>query len=237
MSFSRLYRLITYSPNITRYKLIACKCNYNFSLKANDVSVRLYSLPTQFRQKEETTHPAQSEVAPDVYSSFSNFDKKLPLESSPAVIKDAKKATSGSDPNNDEDNKKPEEKLGLFKKFKKMYKEYWYVMVPVHLATSAMWFGGFYYISASGVDIPTTLEMMGLSETYINPIRNSKLGHVAVAYLLYKIVTPVRYAVTLGGTTVSIKYLVARGYIKPVPTKQELIQKYKDRQQQKRSSS
>lgn len=39
------------------------------------------------------------------------------------------------------------ENLGLIARFKKMYKEYWYVLVPVHLATSAVWFGSFYYAS------------------------------------------------------------------------------------------
>lgn len=44
----------------------------------------------------------------------------------------------------------PEEEfanLGLFARFKKMYKEYWYVLVPVHLTTSAVWLGTFYYAS------------------------------------------------------------------------------------------
>lgn len=39
------------------------------------------------------------------------------------------------------------EKLGLFARFKKMYKEYWYVLLPVHCVTSACWLGGFYYVS------------------------------------------------------------------------------------------
>lgn len=34
---------------------------------------------------------------------------------------------------------------GLFLKFKEMYRDYWYVLVPVHMATSAIWFGSFYY--------------------------------------------------------------------------------------------
>lgn len=41
----------------------------------------------------------------------------------------------------------PEEKLGLFARFKKMSKEYWYVLLPVHVLTSTVWFGGFYYLS------------------------------------------------------------------------------------------
>ena len=39
------------------------------------------------------------------------------------------------------------QKLGLFARFKKMYKEYWYVLLPAHLVTSAVWFGSFYYVS------------------------------------------------------------------------------------------
>lgn len=37
--------------------------------------------------------------------------------------------------------------LGLFAKFKKMAKDYWYVLIPVHVATSALWLGGFFYAS------------------------------------------------------------------------------------------
>ncbi|XP_052888625.1 uncharacterized protein C18orf19 homolog A [Anopheles moucheti] len=123
------------------------------------------------------------------------------------------------------------EKLGLFARFKKMYKEYWYVLVPVHCLTSVMWFGGFYYASTSGVDVIAILESLGVSETLINPVRDSSLGHIAVAYLLYKIATPARYTVTLGGTTISIKYLEQWGYIKPMPSKARLVQMYKDKKE------
>lgn len=40
-----------------------------------------------------------------------------------------------------------EKKLSIFQRFKQMYKDYWYVLVPVHLVTSAAWFGGFYYMA------------------------------------------------------------------------------------------
>lgn len=45
----------------------------------------------------------------------------------------------------DDDNKK--KKMSLIQRFKEMYKKYWYVLVPVHLVTSAFWFGGFYYLA------------------------------------------------------------------------------------------
>ncbi|KAL5276795.1 FAM210A family protein [Megaselia abdita] len=120
-------------------------------------------------------------------------------------------------------------KLGLFARFKLMYKKYWYVLIPVHCVTSIGWLGGFYYMSKSGVDVPSLLQAMHISETIIEKMQNSDLGHLAIAYLCYKVATPVRYAVTLGGTTVSIKYLVKQGHIKPVPTKEQLIKMYEDK--------
>lgn len=41
-----------------------------------------------------------------------------------------------------------EEKPTLTARFKKMYKDYWYVLLPVHIGTSALWLGGFYYLSS-----------------------------------------------------------------------------------------
>lgn len=38
-------------------------------------------------------------------------------------------------------------KMGLFKKFKQMYRDYWYVLIPVHVATSTCWAGLFYYVA------------------------------------------------------------------------------------------
>lgn len=72
------------------------------------------------------------------------------------------------------------------------------------------------------------LETMQVSETIVSKLRDSSMGHIAIAYLLYKIATPARYAVTLGGTTYSIKCLSRLGYIKPMPTKQEFKQMYQD---------
>lgn len=81
----------------------------------------------------------------------------------------------------------------------------------------------------SGVDIVGMLESWNFSEKLINPLRDSHLGHLAVAYFLYKIATPARYTVTVGGTTFAIKFLSQRGYLKPMPSKDKLVQMYKDK--------
>ena len=53
----------------------------------------------------------------------------------------------------------------------------------------------------SGVDIVGVLENMGTSEKILNYMRNSEAGYIALSYACYKIATPARYAVTVGGTT------------------------------------
>lgn len=38
-------------------------------------------------------------------------------------------------------------KMTLLQRFRHMWKKYWYVLVPVHVVTSVMWIGSFYYAS------------------------------------------------------------------------------------------
>ncbi|XP_045459137.1 uncharacterized protein C18orf19 homolog A [Melitaea cinxia] len=116
----------------------------------------------------------------------------------------------------------PENKKSLIKRFKQMYKDYWYVLLPVHMTTSAIWFGGFYYCVRSGVDVISLLESIGISDKLLNPLKDSSAGYFALALALYKLITPLRYAVTIGGTTYAIKRLTAIGWIKPVPSRDQL---------------
>lgn len=161
----------------------------------------------------------------------SRFSTKVPTSSSDNDSSKSKTQTATEaplvDPTNADDLIFGEaSKLTQFQKFKLMYKKYWYVLIPVHVVTSISWIAGFYYLSKSGVDIPAALQYIHLSETIIEKVKNSDMGHYAIAYLCYKIITPFRYAVTLGITTVSIKRLVLAGYIKPIPTKKEIMQMY-----------
>ena len=54
------------------------------------------------------------------------------------------------------------------------------------------------------MDIVGVLEAMGTSEKILNYMRNSEAGYIALSYACYKIATPARYAVTVGGTTLGI---------------------------------
>ncbi|EEC18349.1 hypothetical protein ISCGN_000162 [Ixodes scapularis] len=120
-------------------------------------------------------------------------------------------------------------KLNVFQRYKKMFKEYWYVMLPVHIATSIVWFGSFFYLATCGVDVVPLLEYVGLPETVISPLRKSGLGYIAAASAMYKLATPARYTVTLGATSVTIRLLVKRGLIKPMPSSDQLRQMLRDK--------
>ena len=74
---------------------------------------------------------------------------------------------------------------------------------------------------------------MGASERILHPFRASKsktatLAYLATAYGIYHLLSPLRYAVTLGFTTLSITYLKRWGYIKPAPSPKRIKQMIQD---------
>merc|ERR1712025_355817 len=101
-----------------------------------------------------------------------------------------------------------------------------YVLFPVHVATSIVWFGGFYIMLKSGVDIVGFLEMIATSQKVLDYMRNSEAGYYALSYACYKIATPIRYTVTVGGTTMAIAKLKDTGYLKSTS---EMAEKMKDK--------
>ena len=50
----------------------------------------------------------------------------------------------------------------------------------------------------------------GVSEAYLDKIANSEWSYVALATACYKLASPARYTVTVGGSTLTIKYLKVR---------------------------
>ncbi|XP_034943427.1 uncharacterized protein C18orf19 homolog A [Chelonus insularis] len=105
-------------------------------------------------------------------------------------------------------------KLNVFQKMKQLAKDYWHILIPVHILTSTCWVSIFYVAAINGVDVIGLMEYIHMPEKYIDMIKNSGAGHWAVVYALYKIFTPIRYTVTVGGTTMTIKYLDEKGYMK-----------------------
>ena len=42
------------------------------------------------------------------------------------------------------------------------------------------------------------LQAMSISDSIIDRLKDSTMGHLAIAYMCYKVMTPVRYMVTVG---------------------------------------
>merc|ERR1712013_133074 len=57
-----------------------------------------------------------------------------------------------------------EKPLSTWGKLKQMVKDYWYIIIPVEVATSIFWYSAFYLTLQSGFDIIALLESMGASE-------------------------------------------------------------------------
>ncbi|XP_062896971.1 uncharacterized protein C18orf19 homolog A [Mobula hypostoma] len=114
--------------------------------------------------------------------------------------------------------------IGLYQRFKKTFKQYGKVMIPVHLLTSSIWFGTFYYAALKGVNVVPFLEYIGAPKGIIQILNHSTGGNALTAYALYKLATPARYTVTLGGTSLAVKYLRSHGYLSTPPPMRVYIQ-------------
>ena len=55
-------------------------------------------------------------------------------------------------------------KDSTFGRLKQMIKDYWYVIIPVEVVTSVIWYGAIFISLKGGVDIVQVLTNMGVSE-------------------------------------------------------------------------
>lgn len=121
-----------------------------------------------------------------------------------------------------EDTSTKVQKPSLIAKMKQLSRDYWHILLPVHIVTSMGWIAILYAAIKYGVDIVKILEYINLSEKYLESLRNSSAGNWAMVYVLYKICTPLRYTITVGCTTMAIGYLSKRNYLKASSFKKPL---------------
>ncbi|XP_036177865.1 protein FAM210A [Myotis myotis] len=135
-------------------------------------------------------------------------------------------ATSPGTPSEKKEEPDPlqDKSISLYQRFKRTFRQYGKVLIPVHLITSGVWFGTFYYAAIKGVNVIPFLELIGLPDSIVNILKNSQSGNALTAYALFKIATPARYTVTLGGTSFTVKYLRSRGYMSTPPPVKEYLQ-------------
>ena len=68
-------------------------------------------------------------------------------------------------------------------------------------------------------------------QAIIDKITNSGAGHLAVAFILCKVISPIKYAITLVGTKYLVAFLRRRGYLAPVPEEDRISVLAKESQQ------
>ncbi|EGV99326.1 Uncharacterized protein C18orf19-like [Cricetulus griseus] len=135
-------------------------------------------------------------------------------------------ATSQETPSEKKEEPDPlqDKSISLYQRFKKTFRQYGKVLIPVHLITSGIWFGTFYYAAIKGVNVIPFLEFIGLPDSVVDILKNSQSGNALTAYAMFKIATPARYTVTLGGTSFTVKYLRSHGYMSTPPPVKEYLQ-------------
>ncbi|KAI5106186.1 hypothetical protein C0J45_3883 [Silurus meridionalis] len=175
------------------------------NLHVNRFSIRLFSSSSNTRNSES------HKTRPEVQTAAQKHEKS--------------QEESGASPMSNKDLDPLQDKsIGLYQRFKKMFKQYGKVMVPVHLVTSTVWFGSFYYAAMKGVNLVPFLEYIGLPDKIVYILRDSQGGYALTAYAMYKLATPARYTVTLGATSLSVQYLRKHGYFSTPPPVKEYLQ-------------
>lgn len=125
------------------------------------------------------------------------------------VTKESERAETTEDPDYDDMKNK-----SLFVRFKEYFKKYWYLMLPVHVVTSTIYFGAFYYLATQGLSPIPLLQYWGVPEKYLDYITVSGFGELAVALAFYKVATPLRYLTTLAVGGVTVRQLRKRGLLR-----------------------
>ncbi|KAK6110392.1 hypothetical protein QQG55_39650 [Brugia pahangi] len=141
-------------------------------------------------------------------------------------------------PENDEKLKKAEEAVqkehreakptGLFAKLKYYLQRYWYIAIPIHIANCIIWFTVLYITVKSGLDVAALLEKCHVPNYVVGRIKSvpSNAGVAVVAFLLYKIATPFRYATTVLLIQLSFPILRRMGIMTAKEVKYKMRLKY-----------
>ena len=109
-------------------------------------------------------------------------------------------------------------KEGVMVRFKQMLKDYWYIIIPVEIGTSVIWYGAIFVSLKSGVEIVDMLITIGVSEnTLANlPSAGGDYGYHALAFVCFKVISPIRHLISLGisGALVSRLEKTRPGYLR-----------------------
>lgn len=130
-------------------QLMTAKINESFVVHlSSSRSVHIHKREIKYDEKVDAKETKSEETKSDESGNVeqrANSELKIPGEKESSESSAAPSTVTSTDDMLATD---PEKKLGLFARFKLMSKQYWYVLLPVHVVTSCFWFGGFYYLSS-----------------------------------------------------------------------------------------
>lgn len=72
------------------------------------------------------------------------------------------------------------------------------------------------------------LQNLGVGQVIIDKVSSPSFGHIATAYLLYKLASPLRYMVTIAGTGWVVKYLQRIGKMPATPEENKITSLLKE---------
>lgn len=113
-------------------------------------------------------------------------------------------------------------------KLKQMVKDYWYIIIPVEVATSIFWYCSIFLSLQSGLEIVGLLESLGASEATLAKLPSAEAGYHALAFICYKVISPLRHGISLAISSVVVTRLekTRPGYLR---TSGQLAQEGKER--------
>lgn len=113
-------------------------------------------------------------------------------------------------------------------KLKQMVKDYWYIIIPVEVALSILSYGSIYISLQSGLDIVSLLKSLGASEATLAKLPSAEAGYHALAFICYKVTSPLRHGISLAISTVVVARLekTRPGYLR---TSGQLAQEGKEK--------
>ncbi|XP_018653392.1 hypothetical protein Smp_016890 [Schistosoma mansoni] len=120
---------------------------------------------------------------------------------------------SPSNVNENNENDLEKRKSSLIKRFKDAYAIYGKVVLVIHGVTSCLWFGLFYSLACTGINLLDILQSLNAPEWLSKPLHlgGGTVNTLATAIVFYKLMVPFRYGLTLILTRYLVRYLRLKG--------------------------
>ncbi|XP_074602921.1 protein FAM210A [Brevipalpus obovatus] len=235
MQALRLYSLVAFNNSKLASKIITNfhhRCVPLLSSRFNPTTTHLFCT----KNGNRPSPPLQPQHSSSEKPLMTDFSSKLATDSGVKIekteIKDAEQERMEEARRQWQEYEEELKNLGLVKRYYKLFKDYWFLGLPVAAAVSLFFFGSLYFIASLGgiASIVGPLRSFGFPESILEKLEKSeKLGAIAITLILYKIVSPLRYFLVVYLMIFSAKHLVRRGLIKPFPSKKDLQQMIKNK--------